>query len=99
SADREHAALYLLLKSPGLTPYVSGSLKQVSVNQDLDYYFESAWWCKPAETEYRNGQEIRKIVKAPPFINPEQLSAANQEHETLVAIGDAKTYLGKQVLA
>jgi len=98
-ADREHAALFLLLKSPALTPFVSGSLDQPSLTQDLDYYFESAWWCAPAETEYRNGQEVRKIVKAPPFINPQQLSAAKEEYEKLAAIGDAKTYLGKQVLA
>lgn len=98
-SDREHAALYLLLKSPGLTPFVSGNLNHTWPGEEADYYFESAWWCAPSETEYRNGQEVRKVVSAPPFINPQQLTAAKEEYEKLAALGDAKTYLGQQVLA
>ena len=98
-SDREHEALYLLLRSPALTPFVAGNLNKTWPGQDLDYYFESAWWCVPSETEYRNGQEVRKVVNAPPFIDPQQLAAAKDEYEKLAAIGDAKTYLGKQVLA
>ncbi len=98
-SDQEHAALYLMLKSPGLTPFISANLPQTSVNEDVDYYFESAWWCVPSETEYRDGQEVKKVVNAPPFIEPQELAAAKQEYDRLVALGDAKSYLGKRVLA
>jgi hypothetical protein len=96
---REHAALYLLLKSPGLTPFVSGEVTPRSVTgDDLDYYFESAWWCTPNETEFRNGQEVQKVVTAPPFIDAQRLTEAKQEFDKLLEIGDAKTFLGKKVL-
>jgi hypothetical protein len=98
-SDREHAALYLLLKSSSLTPFVAGNLNRTWPGEDLAYYFESAWWCAPSETAYRNGQEVQKVVNAPPFIDRQQLAAAKDEYEKLAAIGDAKTYLGKQVLA
>jgi hypothetical protein len=96
---REHAGLYLLLKSPALTPYVSADLTpRPQSNAQLDYYFEGAWWCAPSETEYRDGQEVRKVVNAPPFIDAPRLSEAKQEFEALTTIGDAKTFLGKKVL-
>ena len=59
---------------------------------------ETAWWCKPNETEYRSGNEVAKIVPAPRFLEPSQLETARREYETLSAIGDAKSYLGKRVL-
>jgi hypothetical protein len=97
-AAQEHAALYLLLKSPALTPYLANSSIQFMVFQDLDYYLESAWWCAPSETDYRNGEEVKKNVPAPPFIDRQQLNAAKQEFEKLSSIGDAKSYLGGEVL-
>jgi hypothetical protein len=97
-AAQEHAALYVLLKSPPLTPFLANSSIQFMVFQDLDYYLESAWWCAPSETDYRNGEEVKKSVPAPAFIDRQQLAAAKREFDELVIIGDAKTYLGGQVL-
>jgi hypothetical protein len=51
-----------------------------------------------AKTDYRNGEEVKKSVPAPPFIDRQQLNAAKQEFEELTAIGDAKSYLGEEVL-
>jgi hypothetical protein len=99
AGEREHAGLYLLLKSPGLTPFISADLTPRSTNNDqLEYYFESAWWCAPSETEYRDGKEVRKVVSPPPFIDTQNLAEAKQEFEALAAIGDAKTFLGEKVL-
>jgi hypothetical protein len=99
AAEREHAGLYLLLKSPSLTPFISADLTPRSRSNDqVDYYLESAWWCAPSETEYRDRKEVRKIVSAPPFIDAQRLAEAKQEFEALAAIGDAKTFLGKKVL-
>jgi hypothetical protein len=97
--DREHAALYLLLKSPGLSPFLSSSLVQSAIDEDLDYYFESAWWCKPSETEYNSkGEEVRKTVTAAAFLDRQQIDTANHEYEKLVDVGNGNNYLGKQVL-
>jgi hypothetical protein len=98
-AAREHAALFLLLKSPGLTPFVSGEVTPRSATgEGLDYYFESAWWCAPSETEYRDGKEVPKVITPPPFIDAQRLTEARQEFDKLVEIGDAGTFLGKKVL-
>ena len=97
-AAREHLALYILLKFPGLSPFIAGTLPEPSTAEDSDYDFETAWWCKPSETEYRSGNEVGKIVPAPRFLEPSQLETAQREYATLSAIGDAKSYLGKRVL-
>lgn len=99
SADeRKHAALYVLLKFPNLTPFLSGSLPEFSLAEDSDYYLGSAWWCEPSETEYRDGNEVPKVVHAPRFLDPNQVETAKREFTALSKIGDAKSFLGKQVL-
>jgi hypothetical protein len=98
SAERDHAALYLLLKSPGLTPFISANLPQTSVTEDLDYYFEIAWWCEPSKTEYRNGEEGPKKVMPPAFLDARQLDVAKHEYDQLAGVGNAASYLGKKVL-
>ncbi|HYW73780.1 MAG TPA: hypothetical protein VE961_22350, partial [Pyrinomonadaceae bacterium] len=97
--EREHAGLYLLLKSPGLTPFITADVTPASASNDqLDYYFEGAWWCAPSETEYRDGKEVAKVVTPPPFLDAQQVSEAKQEFAALTEIGNAKTFLGKKVL-
>jgi hypothetical protein len=95
--ERDHAALFLLLKFPELTPFVSGAVPEYST-ADADEYLESAWWCKPMETYYRDGEEVRRVVPAPPFLDRRQLQEAHQEFTKLSEIGDANVYLGKLVL-
>jgi hypothetical protein len=97
--ERPHAALFLLLKSPGLTPFISAALSLPYLDDDMDYYFESSWWCEPSETEYNaKGEEVPKKVVAPAFLDPRQLEAAKQEYQALKATSDAKTYLGRKTL-
>jgi len=97
--DRDHAALFLLLKFPNLSPYVPAGLPSFDTAEDVDYYFESAWWCKLATTEYNDaGQEIAKVVRRPDFLTLKQLEAAADERKKLDDIGDGKSYLGRRVL-
>jgi hypothetical protein len=77
---------------------VSGMLTQASPYQDSEYYLESAWWCKPSETEYRNGNEVPKVVAAPSFLAATQLEEARREFAALAELEDAKSFLGQQVL-
>jgi len=97
--EKEHAALFVLLKFPSLSPLVAGGISEFETAEQVDYYFEASWWCTPADTEYnRNGDQVRKVVPRPAFLTGEQLAAAQKERAALVAFGDGKSYLGKQVI-
>ena len=96
---RHNAALYVLLKFPNLSPYVPGDLPEWSTTEESDYYFETAWWCPLPDTEYDgHGNEIPKVVPKPAFLTPEQIETARRERVAVLALGDAKSYLGKQVI-
>ena len=96
---RHNAALYVLLKFPNLSPYVAGDLPEWNTTEELDYYLESAWWCPQSDTDYDdNGNEVTKVVAKPSFLTTEQLETARRERLALRALGDAKSYVGKQVL-
>lgn len=98
--ERDHAALYILLKFPRLSPFVESGIPSWANSEELDYYFQSAWWCAPTDTDYtRKGEEVPKIVPRPSFLSAAQMAAGRREREELKAMGDAKSYLGKQVLA
>jgi hypothetical protein len=97
--ERRVSALYILLKQPTLSPFVVGGLPVSETSEDLDYYFERSWWCPLSETEYNDqGKEVPKFVAKPGFLTAEQSTAAARERAALIAIGDGKRYLGKQVL-
>ena len=97
--ERRDAALYTLLKQPSLSPFVVGGLPLSETSEELDYYFESSWWCPPSDTEYNNqGNEVPKLIAKPGFLSAEQLTAAARERAALISIGDGKSYLGKQVI-
>jgi hypothetical protein len=97
--DRGNAALYALLKFPTLSPYVTGSLSDSATTEELDYYLESAWWCALPAAEYDgHGNQVAKIVPAPAFLTAQQLETAHRERLAITGLGDAKSYLGKQVI-
>ncbi len=100
--EREVAALFVLLKSPSLSPFLASDMWSFTTNEDLDYYFESSWWCPLAETTYtyenHESKEVPKIVAPPGFLTPQQIQAARRERQALSAIGSAKAYLSMRVL-
>ncbi len=97
--QRHNAALYALLKFPSLSPYVQGGLPVFSTSEQLDYYFESAWWCPQEDTDYDDsGNEIAKVVPKPSFLTAAELETARRERVALQALADGKSFLGKQVL-
>jgi len=97
--QRHNAALYVLLKFPSLSPYVQGGLPVFSTSEQIDYDFESEWWCPQSDTDLDDqGNEIPKVVPQPGFLTAEELATALRERRALQALGDAKSFLGKQVL-
>jgi len=98
-AERDHAALFILLKFPSLSPYIATGLPSFDTTEDIDYYFEGSWWCKLATTDYNDkGEEVAKVVHRPDFLNSKQLETAESERQRLDDMGDGKSYLGKAVL-
>ena len=98
--DRDRAALFMLLKSPSLSPLLLPGIPRFESAEDSEYYLELGWWCEPSDTEYNmRGDEIKKVVAKPVFLSVAQLEAARRERAALVALGDAKSYLGKQTIA
>lgn len=99
SKQRHNAALYALLKFPNLSPYVAGGLPVFLTSEQLDYYFESAWWCPEADTDYdEDGNEVPKVVPRPDFLTTQDLETARHERVALQTLEDGKRFLGKQVL-
>ncbi len=98
--DRDNAALYILLKSPNLSPFIQADLPlRYGTSEEFSYYFETAWWCRPSETDWTNqGIEVQKVVAKPSFLTPLQLAVAHRERAELLTIADAKSYLGKQAI-
>lgn len=97
--QKRNAALYVLLKFPNLTPFLPAEVPEFTTSEDLDYYFESAWWCPLPETDYDDsGHEKAKIVSVPNFLTPEQVRTAQRERQALKAVGNGKSYLGKRVI-
>jgi len=98
SAERDAAATLVLLKSPYLSPYLSEGVPEIYTADD-DYYLEMAWWCVLPQTEYDDVlKEKPKNVFSPPFLTPELLSAAEKERAEMIALGDAKTFLGRKAI-
>ena len=98
--ERREAALWVLLKFPDLSPYLSSVIPNFDTSEDLDYYFDTKWWCAPEETEYNDeGNEVPKVIPRPSFLTPAQSETARREYRALVEIDDGKSYLGRQVIA
>jgi hypothetical protein len=98
-AERQSAALYILLKQPTMSPLMRSGLPASETFDGLEFYFEESWWCPPSDTDYNDeGNEVPKVVAKPGFLTVEQFASAAKEHAALIAIGDGKSYLGKRVI-
>jgi hypothetical protein len=99
--ERERAALYVLLKYVSLSPLITPGIPELSSSGDAEFYFESAWWCTPSNTEYNYKEErdVPKTVAKPVFLSAPQLETARKERAALIAAGDGRSYLGKLAIA
>lgn len=100
------AAAYIILKYPGLRPYVDVGIGRTTPLAEIDSYRDN-WWCDKeplailpvsVETDAEEGatpETAKKAAKlvAPDFLNDAQRSAADREYAALVAFGVAPSYL------
>jgi len=97
--QRSNEALYIILKYPNLSPWLSAGIPEFTTSEKLEYYFDTSWWCRPSNTDYTvDGTEVPKVVPSPGFLSAEVVSSAKRERAVLIAIGHAKSFLGKRVL-
>ncbi|MGB9181785.1 MAG: hypothetical protein WCB68_21320 [Pyrinomonadaceae bacterium] len=103
---RKFAAAYIILKYPGLRPYVDLGIGRTTQLAEIDSYRDN-WWCDKAPLAYaqeveKTGEEAqpetaRSVAKlaAPDFLSNTQESAADREYAALIALGVAPDYLSR----
>jgi hypothetical protein len=98
--ERHETALFVLLKFPELSPLLYSVMPEFETSEELEYFFDTSWWCTPSDIDYdARGNEFKKVVPKPSFLTAAQLDVARREYRALVQVGDAKSYLGEQVIA
>jgi len=98
-AEKKFAAVYLMLKFPGVRPNVDPGMGRETELSKIDD-FRDNWWCQygqiasPDETA---GKKKDKIT-SPDFLSPAQRAAAGAEWKRLAALGAAPNYFSVQAV-
>src|SRR5262249_19609131 len=83
--------LYLILKFPGMRPYVDTGMARTAAYGQIDDYRDN-WWCDPERLTY-----IPSGSKAPPqtpgFLSPALQAAVSDEGRKLAALEIGPNYL------
>jgi hypothetical protein len=107
---RAFMGLFMILRFPGLKPYVQENVGRLTPLDQIDQYRDN-WWCAldaagpgasqeadrlstPLEVLYRTGQD-----QAFEFLSAGQVNAAQQELQRLASLGPAPNYLSQQMTA
>jgi hypothetical protein len=107
---RAFTGLFMILRFPGLKPYVQDNVGRLTPLDQIDNY-RGNWWCAvdaaapgtaretdrlsaPLEILYHTGQD-----PALEFLSAGQVSAAQHELQRLASSGPAPNYLSQQVTA
>jgi len=110
--DRKRfAAAYLMLKNPGIRPYVETGFGRLTALEKIDD-FRDNWWCSfnqedPQYNYYKDKSEIEGPLKqlyqneqpTASFLSPPDRAQAEQEWKKLAALPPAPNYLASQVIA
>jgi hypothetical protein len=113
-ANRKPAALYAILKFPGLQPYVAGGTGRMTPLGERDLYRDN-WWCEASlyagsatseEQETNSGssensEQMAKQAENWPleFLDEAQRETAKKERAQLASLGAAPSYLAREVVA
>ena len=105
--QRKYAAIYAILKFPGLQPYVDAGRGRETPLKQIDNYRDN-WWCSFAweaghrqtgEEQADAGSAARPAPKlSVKFLNEMQRSAVARERTRLAAIGNAPEYLARMAI-
>jgi hypothetical protein len=113
SAARQFAAAFIILRMPGLRPFVAFGATRGDAVGEMDRYHDN-WWCAmpdKAAREFGDRQNPLSLVYhsretvVPRTDMPLEFLSANERHEAdeeftkLVAAGAGPTWLGEQTVA
>jgi len=97
--DRKFSALLLILRNPGMTPYLQPGIGRLTPLDRIDEYRDN-WWCSGQE-----GREfatpcplVESAAKSPAFLTEDNRKEGEQEWNALLKIGAAPDYLTRQVI-
>lgn len=83
SKERQAVAVYLILKFPGMRPYLDSGIGRLTALGQLDDYRDN-WWCVPETSIHAN---------CPDFLNQDQRTEGANEWKKLTDLGNAPNYL------
>lgn len=88
AAERKDAALYLLLKFPGMRPYVEEGLARLTALQEIDDYRDNWWRRFNGEEESEDPAPATTVINpsSPGFLTPAERSAFAAEKRKLEAL-------------
>ncbi len=109
AANRKSAALYAILKSPGLAPYLASNIGRLTPLGERDIYRDN-WWCdmnvntsedatEEDTSESSSKSFMQPLNLAPEFFSEAQRAAATRERAKLLSLGAAPNYLAREVIA
>jgi hypothetical protein len=95
---RRRAGMYLILKNPMLSPFVTDPLDKA--DNEFGSFDSNDWWCEPEETRYDDqGREMADPnADRPSFLTAADARAAGEERKRLAQFGDAPKFYGARVL-
>ena len=100
-SDQKFAAVCLILKNPGMRPYIRGGALRVEQLGKLDTYGDNWWDKSPPDQEViyqEKGDIVRSKLKTedyPQVLSADQQATGAVEKKKLQALGSAPTYLCK----
>lgn len=101
AVERKDAALYLLLKFPGMRPLVDVGLARTTALGQIDNYRDN-WWCGVAGRVYNEDAALvpKPAAEAvPDFLSPAQRTALTTEWQKLSALNIGPNELCQRAVA
>ena len=97
--ERRFIATYIILKNPGMKPYVTpGIARDVDLGK-IENYGDNWWASTGMAGENHDDSSAKQTDDFPPFLKTGDLDIADKEVKSLQALGDAPNILTANVLA
>jgi len=97
--DKRFSAIFLILKNPGLSPYVRSGLLRSATLGELDH-FRDNWWCEESGEDVLRFRAVRASqTPAPSFLSSADRTALEKEAKKVASVPVAANYLSAEVLS
>jgi hypothetical protein len=101
-SERAFAAAYMVLKFPGMRPYVTAGVQRVTPFEKIDDYQDN-WWCVGGTVDSTNQDDTQKkkdyLHLWGRFLSAADTASAAADYKKLNSFGPAPNYLCNSVIA